>query len=127
MDKTKRILLDNFIDNMDNNSLKEAIKQVIIHIEVDKLYDTENIINNFIDVLRGAPITQVSDITQEHINNMINSRFATSNSLDKKSIIIEKVDNVYKQVLISYKDLNNSYRYKTTVSFDDLFCSVKES
>lgn len=128
MEKINQNLLDCFINNAKIEDLRRAIREIITTIRFRNNYNSEEYVNNLIDVIANINIVKVKDIDKEVFDREVPKIF--NNNWDiivKDSIKIEGVDNIFKELWISYLTEGTDYRYSTKIDIASIEGLVKIS
>ena len=120
-------LIDVFLKNAKQDDLIRGIKQILNHFKLDSEYRYEQIFNNIVNIIGGDKLITINDIDINLIKDNINNIIYESGTIDKDSIELVAVDNIFNTVKIVFKREGSDYKTNSMTEYANYLKKVKEN
>ena len=110
-------LIAAFLRTKDEADLAAGIIIVIEHFKIQDSYNAEEYVNNLVEVIDEGVVITTKDISLEVIKTNKSLIYHDPDKIVVGSIHIDAVDNITKQVKVTYKAEDMSYPTYTFISY----------
>lgn len=105
-------LIQSFLVHSNKEALIDAVKAFIKSIQIIE-YDYEKYVDNIISIIAGDKQLSEKDLDTNKIYESVRRLFDNIDCVDKDSIKVTLVDNIYNRCQVQYRKVGENYNYNT--------------